>query len=225
MLRFGARFRVPNPFCLERIWRLEQGRVTVERRFGARFRVPNPFCLGRVWRLERGRVTVERSYLHLAQDVEATQRRRELTNQKATEKRRSRFRDFQEGDMVVVMSRQPGGKFQTPFEPEPWKIISIRGAMITAARGRQRVTWNMAHFRRAGASIPSGEEGEIDEPVAISSGEDGGTVSAPVAVSSERGLLCKNAGHEGSLTRGGRYHLCPNPVPNSQLKDFVCTLG
>ncbi|KAJ1171477.1 hypothetical protein NDU88_003338 [Pleurodeles waltl] len=62
MLRFGARFRVPNPFCLGRVLRLERGRVTVVRRFGARFRMPNPFCLGRVWRVERGRVTVVRSW-------------------------------------------------------------------------------------------------------------------------------------------------------------------
>ncbi|KAJ1153023.1 hypothetical protein NDU88_005790 [Pleurodeles waltl] len=40
--------------------RKEQGREEDEVRFGARFRVPNPFCLGRVWRLERGRVAVVR---------------------------------------------------------------------------------------------------------------------------------------------------------------------
>ncbi|KAJ1176910.1 hypothetical protein NDU88_002177 [Pleurodeles waltl] len=149
-------------------------------------------------------------------DVEATQQSRERTNQKATERQRRRYLGFQEGNLVVVKIHRPGGKFQTPFEPEPWQVISVRGAMITATRGRQRVTRNISHFRRTGVVITSEEEGEIDDSMAEPPAEEGQTEGAQGAAPSAQHLPGESAGRGESLPRGGRYHLRPNPVSRSR---------
>ncbi|KAJ1202780.1 hypothetical protein NDU88_006576 [Pleurodeles waltl] len=83
---------------------------------------------------------------------------REITNQKVSGKRRAKYRDFREGDQVVMKNRREGGKFRTTFEPKVWEVIGVKGAMITAARGRRRVTRNVSHFRRAGVVVPAEEE-------------------------------------------------------------------
>ncbi|KAJ1158053.1 hypothetical protein NDU88_010749 [Pleurodeles waltl] len=154
-------------------------------------------------------------------DVEATQRRRQRTNQKASERRRTHCCDFQEGDQVVVKSRRPGGKFQTPFEPETWTVRSVRGSMITVARGRKRVTRNVSHFKRACAPMVSG--GYEDEDGDVGTPEDGDSVpeDAPVVPSAERVTRQEYTDGDTAPSRGERYHLRPNLAPSSQLKYFV----
>ncbi|KAJ1213866.1 hypothetical protein NDU88_001498 [Pleurodeles waltl] len=100
-------------------------------------------------------------------------------------------------------------------KPCEWRVGGPEGpggsqcSMLTQCRYRCRVseasfrhtfTRNASHFRRAGVSTQSEEEGEIDEATGVSKSRDERTGSAPVAVPSTRDLPSGDIGHEGSLT-------------------------
>ncbi|KAJ1204103.1 hypothetical protein NDU88_007884 [Pleurodeles waltl] len=69
------------------------------------------------------------------------------------------------------------------------------------------------------------EDGEVDESIDESPDEEVEIEQNPVAVPSRMQPLGEHEDQEESRVRGGRYHLRPNPVPNSRLCDFVCILG
>ena len=45
-------------------------------------------------------------------------------------RREERKHSFQIGDLVLVKDRNPGNKFRTPFEKEPWTVTHIKGTKI-----------------------------------------------------------------------------------------------
>ncbi|KAJ1104140.1 hypothetical protein NDU88_001555 [Pleurodeles waltl] len=72
--------------------------------------------------------------------------------------------------------------------------------MITAARGRQKVTRNVSHFRRAGVSVMS-EEGEIDDSMVVPPEEEVQSEGTQASVSSALHPLGENAGQGELLPR------------------------
>ena len=51
------------------------------------------------------------------------------------------------GDLVLIKQHRVN-KFSTPFKPNPYKIIAIKGSMVTAKRGAHVTTRNATHFKR-----------------------------------------------------------------------------
>ncbi|KAJ1113073.1 hypothetical protein NDU88_001332 [Pleurodeles waltl] len=66
-------------------------------------------------------------------DVEAAQQKRRTTNQKASNRRRTKSPDLQVDDLVVVKDQHPGGK-------------------VTTRRGERQVTQNISCFKRVEVS-------------------------------------------------------------------------
>ncbi|KAJ1156675.1 hypothetical protein NDU88_009393 [Pleurodeles waltl] len=64
------------------------------------------------------------------------------------------------------------------------------------------------------------EDDAVDDSTLESTADEARNGDAPEVTPSARHPPGENAGPEGSLLRGGRYHLLPNPVPNSRLRDF-----
>ncbi|KAJ1172004.1 hypothetical protein NDU88_003861 [Pleurodeles waltl] len=69
------------------------------------------------------------------------------------------------------------------------------------------------------------EDEEVGDSTLEPTADEAWKGDAPVVTPSARHPPGENNGPEGSQLRGGRYHLRPNPVPNSELRDFVCKLG
>ncbi len=85
----------------------------------------------------------------------------------ADERRHTKVPNLTPGDTVLV--RQPRiNKTTPPFNPQPYRLISTKGSMMTARRGEKEVTRNSSHFKSI-LSTPSEEEEEnenIDIPYA-----------------------------------------------------------
>ena len=87
------------------------------------------------------------TYNHISsKDLHAKQKMKEY----ADRRNRAKPHRFSIGDLVLP--RQPKrNKFSTPFSAEPFRIIAIKGSMITAVRNGTTITRNVSHFK----SIPS----------------------------------------------------------------------
>ncbi|KAJ1211283.1 hypothetical protein NDU88_006644 [Pleurodeles waltl] len=77
--------------------------------------------------------------------------------------------------------------------------------MITAARGRRRVTRNVSHFRRAGVVVPAEEEGEMEDAISGSPSRPGETVSVQGPTLGEQAILGDVPGCGGLRARNARY--------------------
>ena len=53
---------------------------------------------------------------------------------------------FKPVDVVLVKRDGHVGKFSSPFDPRPLKVVEVRSLMITAERGSQRVVRNSSRF-------------------------------------------------------------------------------
>lgn len=60
--------------------------------------------------------------------------------------RKAKTVTFSPGDYVLVRQTKKI-KFSTPFDPKPYKVISVNGSMVTAERSRQMITRKRAFFK------------------------------------------------------------------------------
>ncbi|KAJ1152174.1 hypothetical protein NDU88_004951 [Pleurodeles waltl] len=117
----------------------------------------------------------------------------------------------------------PRWKTRTPYKCEFWRVPAVRGTMVTAQRGEQRVTRNVSWFQRVD---PEGERAsrEVYD-------EYGNTNSEVVAVDGQADRLTphcnlklpRNQERPDELAgRSERYHLRSNPPPSQRLRHFIC---
>lgn len=50
-------------------------------------------------------------------------------------------------DDIVLCRQHKSGKLCSAFEPQPYKVISVKGPMIPASSGTRKVTRNSSHFK------------------------------------------------------------------------------
>lgn len=67
---------------------------------------------------------------------------------------------LQIGDMVLLRQKKIS-KLTTKFDPHPFKIIRIKGTMITARRNEKYITRNASLFKPV--KVDSVEQAKIDE--------------------------------------------------------------
>ncbi|KAJ1137468.1 hypothetical protein NDU88_003866 [Pleurodeles waltl] len=103
--------------------------------------------------------------------VETRLQQRRIYNERMSRKRRARTRNLTIGDVVLVKTRHPGGKFKTPFESSLWTVTRVKGTLVTATRGSESVTRNISCFKtyhgdqrdRQGSENDSGQYREDEE--------------------------------------------------------------
>ena len=67
-----------------------------------------------------------------------------------------------EGDLVLVRQRKMN-KLTPYFSPNPYKVVSRKGTMITATRSDHRITRDVSHFKKvSGIMISKRKEGDED---------------------------------------------------------------
>ena len=68
------------------------------------------------------------------------------------------------GDLVLVKRDGHVGKFSSPFDPRPLKVVEVRGSMIIAQRGSQRVVRNSSYFTiLQGSHVANADPDELDQ--------------------------------------------------------------
>lgn len=50
-------------------------------------------------------------------------------------------------DDIILCRQQKKGNLCSDFEPQPYKVISVKGPMITALSGTRKITRNSSHFK------------------------------------------------------------------------------
>ncbi|KAJ1142683.1 hypothetical protein NDU88_008996 [Pleurodeles waltl] len=101
---------------------------------------------------------------------------RQKSNRRVSHCRRARLLRLQVGDAVLLKCRNPGSKFQLPFEQSPWTIARIVGTKVTVRRGKDKVPWNISQAKRFHGPVPPPEKEEGAEhncdPADVTSPED-----------------------------------------------------
>ena len=159
--------------------------------------------------------------------------KRARTNEQASRSRRAVRSNLVVGDRVLVKDRHPGWKFRTRFEPEIWKVVGIKGTMVTAQCNRQEITRNVSWFKRTGGEAPRGD-GEVPEeeeaPAVVSNEtclpipertEEGGSREVPAKDGAPAHVSAEGPPEVGARGPNHRYGLRPHPRPSQRLKDFV----
>jgi transposase InsO family protein len=80
----------------------------------------------------------------------------------ADEKRHAKTRTIMPGAMVLVRQEKKN-KLSTPFSTKPYKVIQVKGSMITVERNGHRITRNSSFFKPT--QIPSPMENETPEEI------------------------------------------------------------
>ncbi|PIK39686.1 hypothetical protein BSL78_23476 [Apostichopus japonicus] len=87
---------------------------------------------------------------HTANDSEIRNRDKSMKQkQKVNAEKHQRIREseIRVGNYVLVKRDGHIGKYTTPFNTRPLKVIAIKGSQIVASRGSYRVTRNSSHFK------------------------------------------------------------------------------
>ena len=71
---------------------------------------------------------------------------------------------MREGD-VVLIRQQKTGKLVTPFDPKPYRVIAVKGTMVTVQRHGHVVTRNQSFFKllKHQPELPLTPESESEE--------------------------------------------------------------
>ena len=84
----------------------------------------------------------------------------------ADNKRKTRFRQFNVGDSVLV--RQPQlNKLTPPYDPQPFIIHKVNGSMITAKRHDKTIVRNSSFFKPLNPTFNEEEEREEEYEASI----------------------------------------------------------
>ncbi|KAJ1097503.1 hypothetical protein NDU88_002621 [Pleurodeles waltl] len=160
--------------------------------------------------------------------LEQTQARRKKVHDAASRKRRAMLKDIRVGDWVIIKDRRPEWKFRTPNEPGAWTVTGMSRTIVTAEKGRERVTRNISWFKKT-ASVELSEDLETDDLVPEWSATDGQGYgredkSLPAGdLIPQRQRVAGAPTTKGEETRSqpGRYNLRPNLLPSQRLRDSV----
>ena len=76
--------------------------------------------------------------------------------ERADKRSRSCQPNIQIGDTVLVRQKKKD-KFTTKFDPAPYKVIEVKGSMVTATRNERDITRNVSHFKRIQPSVRTPE--------------------------------------------------------------------
>ena len=68
------------------------------------------------------------------------------------------------GDTVLVRQKKKD-KFTTKFDPAPYKVIEVKGSMVTAIRNDKSITRNVCHFKQIHPSVraPEAEDSDVSD--------------------------------------------------------------
>ncbi len=64
----------------------------------------------------------------------------------ADKRRNASHSELKEGDVVLIRQKKTG-KLTTPFNPNPYKVITVKGMMVTAQRHDHTITRHRSHFK------------------------------------------------------------------------------
>ncbi|KAJ1214306.1 hypothetical protein NDU88_001925 [Pleurodeles waltl] len=140
-------------------------------------------------------------------------------------------RDLRVGDRVIIKDRRPGWKFCMPYEPGVWTVTGVSGTMVTAEKGRNRVSQNISWFREATFADfyeePDGDDYIPNWSSAGVPGRDCETGSPQAAEQNSFRVPASDvpmASDVEGRSQSGKYNLRPNLPPHQRLKDFACNL-
>ena len=105
-------------------------------------------------------VEVESSFTSEVQIKDAEAKRK--MKEHADKDKRAQRSTIEIGDKVLVHQRKHN-KFSTRFDPSPYTVVDIKGAMVTAARNEKYVTRNISLFKRVDSSMKAPEADDSDE--------------------------------------------------------------
>ena len=89
---------------------------------------------------------------------------KEKMKQRADKRARSRQPDIKIGDTVLVRQKKRN-KLTMKFDPAPYKVIEVKGSMITAIPNERTITRNVSHFKKIQPSVvtPDADESDITD--------------------------------------------------------------
>ncbi len=53
----------------------------------------------------------------------------------------------------IQIRQKKRDKFSTKFDPAPYKVIEVKGSMVTATRNKKSITRNVSHFKQIPTSV------------------------------------------------------------------------
>ena len=77
--------------------------------------------------------------------------------EKGNRRSRAEERTVEIGDLVLVRQKRKN-KFSTRFDPRPYRVVRVKGTMITACRDGHYVTRNISFYKK----LPNGDDVQID---------------------------------------------------------------
>ena len=86
-------------------------------------------------------------------DKNAKQRMKENADRRS----RAQERIVEIGDLVLVRQKRKN-KFSTKFDPKPYRVVRVKGTMITACRDGHYVTRNISFYKK----LPDRDDVQID---------------------------------------------------------------
>ena len=89
---------------------------------------------------------------------------KERMKERADKRFRTRKSNIRIGDTVLVRQKKKD-KFTTKFEPAPYRLIEIKGSMITAVRNERFMTRNVSHFKKIHNDVKSPEAETEDSEI------------------------------------------------------------
>ena len=66
------------------------------------------------------------------------------------------------GDTVLARQRKHN-KFSTRFDPLPFRVVRMKGTMVTACHNGKYITRNVSHFKVVDPEFQGEDEGEEDD--------------------------------------------------------------
>ncbi|KAJ1112586.1 hypothetical protein NDU88_000848 [Pleurodeles waltl] len=126
------------------------------------------------------------------------------------------MRHLKAGDVVLVKSRHPGGKFKTPFEPEVWTVARVNGTLVTATRKGETVTRNISWFKLNHGKPQESEGTEVNNGQSFA--DEGELLDSPFQASEE---LKERDNHSLKVCEGSEERIAAE-VPSAIIRREVC---
>lgn len=90
-------------------------------------------------------------------DSEAKQKMKEHADKRA----QAQDPEIEIGDTVLVRQKKKN-KLSTKFDPSPYKVVEVKGTMVTAVRNEKYITRNISQFKSIRPSVraPAGDDSD-----------------------------------------------------------------
>ncbi|KAJ1179120.1 hypothetical protein NDU88_004356 [Pleurodeles waltl] len=187
---------------------------------------PNSLVTDACWAEARYHPHIPRVAVRPIRPEQAQARRKEV-NDKASKRRCAVSRDTGIGDQVIIKDRKPAWKFCTPYKPGLLTVTGVPRTMLTAEKGRDRVTQNVSWFRKATFVEPSDEPDSddyfLDWSITGGQGQEREN-ELPLAAGTthpRQPVTSTLMAWDGEIrSQSARY----NPPSSQRLRDFACSL-